>query len=98
MPVTIPVAISAAIPAGSYWRRDGFQLCTPTHHYWYSVTSAARSCPVHAAVYLRVSIALAYGHNIRRMSVEEKFREYKLVPDVLRVAPSEKAEVSLPWT
>lgn len=53
---------------------------------------------MHAAEYLRVSIALVYGHKIRRMSVEEKFREYKLVPDVLRVAPSEKAEVSLPWT
>jgi len=29
------------------------------------------------------------------MSVEEKFQEYKLVPDVLQVAPTEKAEVSI---
>ena len=28
-------------------------------------------------------------------AVEEKFQEYQLVPDVLRVAPTEKAEVSI---
>ena len=35
-----------------------------------------------------------HAHKSGTMSVEEKFREYKLVPDVLRVAPTEKAEVS----
>jgi len=99
--VAVAIPVSVAIPAGSFWRRGGF-LCTPTH-----ASLLVQLRQQHGAVQCmllldriltRVSIALVYAHKIRIMSVEEKFREYKLVPDVLRVPPSEKAEVSLLWT
>ena len=64
----------------------------------YSVVSALASLTYTVSCLtenLRVSRVLVHAHKSGTMSVEEKFQEYKLVPDVLRVAPSEKAEVSL---